>query len=117
MSPRTAFRIVAIAEAVSWAGLLIGMLFKYVVSDNPTGVHVFGPIHGGVFMLYCLTVLAVCRPLRWSPVLTLVALASSIPPFATLAFDLWAERTGRLPAEARFSTGFKTRPAEANADL
>lgn len=96
VSARTVFRVVAIAEAVSWAGLLIGMLFKYVIADNAVGVHVFGPIHGGVFMLYVLTVLALCRHFGWSLLVTLFALAASIPPFATVVFEQWADRTGRL---------------------
>ena len=100
MSARTVFRAVAIAEAVSWAGLLAGMLVKYVISDNAVGVHVFGPIHGAVFVLYCLTVLALFRTFGWSPLVTLVALAASVPPFGTLLFDEWAVRTGRLGADA-----------------
>jgi integral membrane protein len=96
VTARNVFRVVAIAEAFSWAGLLIGMLFKYVVADNPVGVHVFGPIHGGVFMIYVACVLLLCRPFRWSPLVTMVALAASIPPFATIFFERWADRTGRL---------------------
>lgn len=90
------FRLVAIAEAISWTGLLIGMLFKYVLSDNELGVHIFGPIHGGVFVLYLLTVAFVRRPLGWSWSTTLLALAASIPPLFTWLFEVWAGRTGRL---------------------
>jgi integral membrane protein len=90
------FRAVAIAEAISWTGLLIGMLFKYVLSDNELGVKIFGPIHGTVFVAYVLTVLAVRKPLRWSVPVTLAALAASIPPLFTWFFELWAQRTGRL---------------------
>jgi integral membrane protein len=93
---RTWFRIVATAEAFSWAGLLIGMAFKYVLSDDETGVKIFGPIHGAVFIAYVLTVLVVFRPFRWTPGVTLLALAASIPPFGTLLFERWAQRTGRL---------------------
>lgn len=90
------FRIVAIAEALSWTGLLIGMLFKYVLSDNELGVQIFGPIHGGVFVLYVLSVVFVRGPLRWSWMTTLLALAASIPPLFTWFFEVWARRTGRL---------------------
>ena len=90
------FRAVAIAEALSWTGLLNGMLFKYVLSDNEIGVKIFGPIHGGIFVAYVLTVLAVRKPLRWSLPVTLAALAASIPPLFTWFFELWAQRTGRL---------------------
>ena len=96
MTARTWFRLVATAEAVSWAGLLVGMLFKYVVADTEVGVQVFGPIHGAVFVLYVLTTLALFRRFGWSPLVTLVALAASVPPFGTLLFERWADRTGRL---------------------
>lgn len=49
VSPRqvlTAFRAIAAVEAVTWAGLLVGMFFKYVVVHNEIGVQIFGPIHG-----------------------------------------------------------------------
>jgi len=90
------FRTVAIAEAISWTGLLIGMLFKYVLSDNEIGVQIFGPIHGGIFMVYVITVLAVRGPLRWSWPVTLAALAASVPPLFTWFFEIWAVRTGRI---------------------
>jgi integral membrane protein len=93
-----AFRAVAIAEAVSWTGLLIGMLFKYVLSDNEIGVKIFGPIHGGIFVAYVITVLAVRGPLRWSWPVTLAALAASVPPLFTWFFEIWVVRTGRIDA-------------------
>ncbi|MFI5730052.1 DUF3817 domain-containing protein [Kribbella sp. NPDC051587] len=84
------FRTVAIAEAISWTGLLIGMLFKYVLSDNEAGVKLFGPIHGGIFVVYVVTVLVVRKPLRWSWPVTLAALAASVPPLFTWFFEIWA---------------------------
>jgi hypothetical protein len=57
---------------------------------------VFGPIHGGIFLAYLALALWLSRPLRWGPGVTLLALACSVPPFATLAFEVWAARTGRL---------------------
>ena len=90
------FRAVAIAEAISWTGLLIGMLFKYVLSDNEIGVKIFGPVHGTVFIAYVITVAVVRKPLRWTIPVTLAALAASIPPLFTWFFELWAQRTNRL---------------------
>ncbi|MET7278048.1 DUF3817 domain-containing protein [Kribbella sp. NPDC005582] len=93
------FRTVAIAEAISWTGLLIGMLFKYVLSDNELGVKIFGPIHGGIFVVYVVTVLLVRGPLRWSWPVTLAALAASVPPLFTWFFEIWARgREGRPDA-------------------
>jgi integral membrane protein len=88
------FRAVAIAEACSWLGLLIGMLFKYVVVGSPVGVQLFGPIHGALFVAYCAVTVWVARTLRWRLPTTLLALASSIPPLATLWFERRVRRNG-----------------------
>ncbi|HWM60137.1 MAG TPA: DUF3817 domain-containing protein [Pseudonocardia sp.] len=83
----TAFRVVAIAEACSWAGLLIGMMFKYLVVGNDIGVQVFGPIHGALFLGYLVVAVLTARAFGWRLPTTLLALACSIPPFATLWFE------------------------------
>ena len=101
MNPRTAvqlFRAVAVAEAITWVGLLAGMYVKYLPETSELGVKVFGPIHGAVFVLYVVITLLTARRLRWSPGTTLLALVASIPPFATVVFEIWARRTGRLEA-------------------
>jgi integral membrane protein len=95
------FRIVAVAEACSWAGLLIGMFFKYVATGpdgvgNEIGVTVFGPIHGALFVAYLVVTLLAARVLRWSLPTTLLALAASIPPLATLWFERRARGRGQL---------------------
>lgn len=90
------FRVVAIAEAFSWAGLLIAMFFKYVVELGEGGVPVLGMVHGVIFVLYIVTALAVFRPLSWSGKTLLLALAASIPPLFTWLFEKWALRSGKL---------------------
>lgn len=91
------FRFVAILEAFTWAGLLIGMAVKYVPENgNEIGVKIFGPIHGGVFVLFVLIALVTMRALEWTWQTALLALISSIPPFGTAIFEVWAARTGRL---------------------
>lgn len=94
--PARVFRALAVAEACSWAGLLIGMLFKYVVVHDEIGVQVFGPIHGALFVAYVVVAVVVARPLRWNVPTLLLALGASIPPLCTLWFERWALRTGRL---------------------
>jgi integral membrane protein len=94
----TAFRIVAVAEALSWLGLLAGMYVKYVPQTTEAGVQVFGPIHGGIFVAYVVVALAASRILRWNAGTTVLALAASVPPLATVLFERWASRTGRLPS-------------------
>jgi integral membrane protein len=94
------FRVVAIAEACSWAGLLVGMAFKYVLTGAEVGVTVFGPIHGALFVSYVLITLLTARVLRWDLRTLVIALVASIPPLATLWFERWARRTGRLDQDS-----------------
>jgi integral membrane protein len=91
-----AFRIVAVLEAVTWLGLLIGMYFKYVPDSGDGGVKTFGPIHGTVFLIYVGLTLATARVQSWNLKTTMLALAASIPPFFTVWFELWAKRAGHL---------------------
>lgn len=99
VSPRTRaqlFRVIATAEAVSWVGLLTGMYVKYLTDAGDIGVRIFGPIHGGIFVAYLLITFLVSRVFAWSRRTTLLGLACSVPPFGTLAFEVWTQRTGRL---------------------
>jgi integral membrane protein len=98
---RTVFRSVAIAEAISWAGLLIAMFFKWVVQDDPHtgaqgGVPIMGPIHGVIFVAYVVACLFASRSFGWGLKTTVVALAASIPPFFTYVFEVVADRRGLL---------------------
>ena len=101
--PGRLFRVLAIAEACSWAGLLIGMFFKYVVVHDEIGVQIFGPIHGALFVAYVVVAVAVARTLGWSVGTLLLALGASIPPLCTLWFERWALRRGRLSGYASSS--------------
>lgn len=96
VNARALFRTIAIAEAVSWAGLLIGMFFKYGPAHNPARVRVFGAIHGGVFVCYVLTVLLMRSRFRWDFRTFILAGLASIPPFFTAWFEVWADRAGLL---------------------
>jgi integral membrane protein len=99
------FRIAAIAEAVTWAGLLIGMFFKYIAVKNQFGVQVFGPTHGFVMGFYIVAVFLVKPELPWGRRELLIGLAASVPPFATYFFERWvvaqAHELDRVDAAAR----------------
>lgn len=95
-SPVRVFRVVAVAEAVTWALLLLGMVLKYVTETTELGVRVFGMAHGVVFIGYCLVTVLVAVDQRWSVGRLLLGLVSAVPPFATVVFDLVAERRGWL---------------------
>ncbi len=99
LTPRGVFRGWAIAEAVTWALLLTGMFLKYVTGTTELGVQVFGMVHGVVFIAYCLVTLLVATDQRWSPGRTALALVAAVPPFATLFFESYADRSGLLGRE------------------
>ncbi|WP_072687759.1 DUF3817 domain-containing protein [Rhodococcus marinonascens] len=91
------FRFVAILEAFTWLGLLVGMAFKYLPADgNEIGVKIFGPIHGCVFILYVLIAVWTARKLGWNRLTSFWALFASIPPFGTVVFEVWAAHNGRM---------------------
>lgn len=100
------FRLVAHLEAVSWTGLLVGMFLERVlVRYAELGdrlVFAFGSAHGGLVIVYVVLAVAVGLGRGWRPATWALALAATVPPFATVAFDGWARRTGRyaLPNEA-----------------
>jgi integral membrane protein len=73
------FRIVAVAEAISWLLLIVATIVKYS-ADAPLGVHVMGPIHGVLFLAYVILALEVRRRLSWDGRTTLTVLAESILP-------------------------------------
>ena len=93
------FRYAAIAETISWVGLLIGMFFKYVVVHDDLGVYVFGRVHGAMFVFYVATMVWVAITDRWPVGRAIVGFLASIPPFTGLVFELRVERAqGRVAA-------------------
>ncbi|UFU06164.1 DUF3817 domain-containing protein [Ruania halotolerans] len=94
LGPGRLHRILADAEAVTWALLLLGMALKYVTRTTDLGVAIAGPIHGFVFLAYCVVTVVVAIDQRWSPGTTVLGLASAIPPFVTIPFGRWVRRRG-----------------------
>ncbi|MCY7396170.1 MAG: DUF3817 domain-containing protein [Nocardioides sp.] len=103
--PIVVFRRVAVAEAVTWALLLAGMFLKYVTDTTELGVSLAGPLHGVAFVAYCVSAVVVAVDQRWSAGRLLLGLAASVPPFATIAFDRYAESRGALAREWRLVVG------------
>jgi integral membrane protein len=98
-----AFRILAVAEAISWAALLAGMYFKWIAGTTEVGVQVAGPIHGALFVGYGAAALALWRLQRWPFMVAFFAGISAVFPFATILFERWAGKRGYLggvPAKA-----------------
>ncbi|MCU1633543.1 MAG: putative integral rane protein [Micrococcaceae bacterium] len=105
MNPRTLFRTVAVAEAVTWAFLLLGMFFKYVTRTTEALVPPAGAVHGFVFLCFVVATLFIWINQRWSIATGLLGLASAIVPFATVPFERWIERRGRLTGGWRLAPG------------
>ena len=112
LTPQRLFRIVAVAEAVTWTLLLTGMVLKYVTDTTEMGVRIGGMAHGVVFIAYCLTTITVGVDQRWSVRRILLGLVSSIPPFVTVWFDLAGERKGWFGQAWRLRAGAPRRPLE-----
>ncbi len=91
------FRLIALAEAVSWVGLLVGMYFKYLGSPRTEiGVKVFGMAHGLIFVAFVVTGLLVGIVFKWGVRTWLLALLASVVPLCSVIFLIWVDRTGRL---------------------
>jgi integral membrane protein len=91
------FRLIALAEAVSWVGLLVGMYFKYLGTPrSEIGVKVFGMTHGLIFIAFVVAGLLVGMACKWSAGTWLLALLASIVPLCSVIFLIWADKTGRI---------------------
>jgi integral membrane protein len=96
-----AFTWIAVIEACTWAGLLVGMYLKYIPETTELGVRIFGTLHGAAFIVYVALTILVAIRLKWRlGRTTIFALLAAVPPFMTVAFEIWARRTGRLPQPA-----------------
>lgn len=79
--PARQFRIVAIAEAISYLVLLgIAMPLKYLMHFD-LAVRVVGWIHGVLFVLYMLTLVRAAHAGKWSALNVFLAVAASFLPF------------------------------------
>jgi integral membrane protein len=94
-TPRGLYRVLSIAEAITWTLLIIGLLAKYVVAPGENGdlvLRVTGTIHGFVFLSYGATAILVGINQRWKPLLTVGAVGTAVVPYATIPFDRWLEK-------------------------
>lgn len=99
------FRFISMIEAFTWAGLLVGMFFKYFTGDidrdleiypNEIGVSIFGPVHGVAFVAFLILGALAAREFKWSLKTMAAAVGASIVPFATIPFEMWVARNGQL---------------------
>lgn len=75
------FRIISFVEGISYIILVfICMPIKYI-GGNPYPVKVFGSIHGGLFVLYCLLLLITMIERRWKFMTSVWLFLASLIPF------------------------------------
>lgn len=101
MTPRTLFRRFAFAEAVTWTLLIAGLIIKAVVGAPQLTLTIIGGIHGAVFLGYAVIASLTGVNQRWGAVRTVLAVALAIVPYATIPFEIYVERSGRLKGEWR----------------
>ncbi|MHC2999473.1 DUF3817 domain-containing protein [Microbacterium sp. HJ5] len=101
-TPLNLFRVLAVAEAISWTLLIAGIVLR-ATTDVAIGVTVGGGIHGFVFLSYGATAVLVAKNQRWGVLPTVVAIGSAIVPYATIPTELWLHGTGRLAGEWRLA--------------
>lgn len=103
-SPHRLYRLLAVAEVITWAMLISGMILKYVLHVTELGVRISGGIHGFVFLAYCAATVLVGVDQRWGAGRIALGLGSAVIPFVTVAFERWAERRGMLAEVWRLLT-------------
>jgi len=95
ITPRSFYRVVAIAEAVTWTLLISGMILKYGFQID-IAVLIAGSLHGLVFVTYAATAVLVGVNQHWPIKLIIGAVFTAIIPYATIPFDRWLEKNNKL---------------------
>lgn len=95
-TPSEAFRLfilAALAEAIGWAMLLVGMVIHYYgLPGQAISIPIAGQIHGTFFIAYFIVLIAIYPSIQWKRISFLSAIMAGILPFGTLFFELWASR-------------------------
>jgi integral membrane protein len=87
-------RNIALVEATSFIALLIATYIKRT-GGSELGVHILGPIHGGLFIAYCVIALNLRSQLGWSLQTTFWILVGAVVPFGGYVVDWWLVREAR----------------------
>jgi integral membrane protein len=100
-TPRSLYKIFALSEGVTWTLLIGALVVRAVIGINPVLFTIIGGLHGFVFLAYGVSAALVGVNNRWGIGRTVLAIALAIVPFATVPFEMSAERKGRLVGEWR----------------
>ncbi len=105
MLPRTLFRTVALAEAVTWTLLLISLFLKYGLGSADVTVRIAGGLHGFVFLCYLLATCFTWVNQRWTLRTGVLTVISSVIPYASIPLEKSLERRGLLAGHWRLAAG------------
>lgn len=80
------FRVICIAEGISWAFLIGGMIIKYGMG-RPEAVRLPGMIHGGLVIAYAITAVPLFTRLKWDAERLYGVVAAGVVPFGTFLLE------------------------------
>jgi len=84
------FKLAAIGEACGWTLLISGILSQKFIVHSNIPVLLAGQLHGMLFLFYLAAVIVFAPSLKWRHRRALVAGLCAVPPYGSLAFELWA---------------------------
>ncbi len=101
MTPKKLFRLFALAEAVTWTLLIGGLILRATVGVPSMAFAIVGGLHGAVFLAYGVIASLTGVNQRWGLGRTVLAVALAIVPYATIPFELYVQRSGKLEGDWR----------------
>jgi integral membrane protein len=101
MTPKKLFRLFALAEAVTWTLLIDGLILRATVGVPSVGFTIVGGLHGAVFLTYAVIASITGVNQRWGFGRTVLGVALAIVPYATIPFEIYVQRTGKLEGNWR----------------
>lgn len=103
LSPKRLYRVLAIAEAITWTLLISGLIIRATIGEEDGAIFVTigGGVHGFVFLAYAATAVLTAVNQRWGVGIGMLAVVTAVVPYATIPFDIWAHRAGRLEGDWR----------------
>ena len=96
LTPKSLFRLFAVAEVVTWALLISALVIRATMGMGSEVFFVVGASHGFTFLGYGVTAVLVGINQRWSIGRLIFGVVLAIVPFATVPFDRSVERKGLL---------------------
>jgi integral membrane protein len=102
ITPKSSYGFFAVAEMVTWTGLITAMIARYGFGYDGPLFFVAGLSHGVVFLGYAAAAVIVGINQRWRFGLGIAAIFSAIVPYATLPFDRFLHKRHLLDGSWRY---------------